>query len=144
LAYCTYPRRLIDDDDEDDFLEQLVEWIWQGKPKYSEETCPRPLCPTTNSHMTTRTAAVGSQRLTAWATARPSPSVTVRQSIWDAPHHVRAVPVLQIRWAGRYLFVHVTKCMWCLFVHETESIELYNLGILMLSMSSTKQMTVNP
>jgi hypothetical protein len=25
LAYCTYPRRLIDDDDEDDFLEQLVE-----------------------------------------------------------------------------------------------------------------------
>jgi hypothetical protein len=44
---------LIDDDD-DDFLEQLVEWIWQGKPKYSEETCPAATLSATKSHMTTR------------------------------------------------------------------------------------------
>jgi hypothetical protein len=43
-----------DDDDEHDFLEQLVEWIWQGKPKYSEETCLGATLSTTNSHMTTR------------------------------------------------------------------------------------------
>jgi hypothetical protein len=51
LAYCTYPRWLIDDND---FLEQLVEWIWQGKPKYSEETCPGATLFTTKSHMTSR------------------------------------------------------------------------------------------
>jgi hypothetical protein len=55
LAYCTYPRWLTDDDDEDDdFLEQLVEWIWQGKPKYSEETYPSATLSTTKSHMTIR------------------------------------------------------------------------------------------
>jgi hypothetical protein len=41
-------------DDDDDFLEQLVEWIWQGKPKYSEETCPGATVSTTKPHMTTR------------------------------------------------------------------------------------------
>jgi hypothetical protein len=48
---------LIDDDDddaEDDLLEQLVKLIWQGKPKYSEETCPGAILFTTKSHMTTR------------------------------------------------------------------------------------------
>jgi hypothetical protein len=45
---------LIDDDDEDDFLEQLVELIWQGKLEYSEETCPATTLSTTKSHMTTR------------------------------------------------------------------------------------------
>jgi hypothetical protein len=45
---------LIDDEDEDDFLEQLVELIWQGKPKYSEETSPGATLSTTKSHMTTR------------------------------------------------------------------------------------------
>jgi hypothetical protein len=44
---------LIDDDD-DDFLEQLVERIWQGKTKYSEETCPGATLSTTKSHMMTR------------------------------------------------------------------------------------------
>jgi hypothetical protein len=37
-----------DDDDEDDLLEQLVKLIWQGKPKYSEETCPGATLSTTN------------------------------------------------------------------------------------------------
>jgi hypothetical protein len=50
--------------------------IWQGKPKYSEKTCPSATLSTTKSHKTDpglepRTAAVGSQRLTAWAMARP-------------------------------------------------------------------------
>jgi hypothetical protein len=47
---------------------------WQGKPKYSEKTCPSAALFTTNRHAArtrTRAAAVGSQRLTAWATARP-------------------------------------------------------------------------
>jgi hypothetical protein len=35
------------------FFEQLVEWIWQGKPKYSEETCPGATLSTTKSHMMT-------------------------------------------------------------------------------------------
>jgi hypothetical protein len=43
-----------DDDDEDDFLEQLVELIWQGKPKYSEETSPGATLSTTKSHIKTR------------------------------------------------------------------------------------------
>jgi hypothetical protein len=41
-------------DDNDDFLEQLVEWIWQGEPKYSEKTCPGATLSTTKSLMTTR------------------------------------------------------------------------------------------
>jgi hypothetical protein len=43
---------LIDDDDEDYFLKQLVEWIWHGKPKYLEQTCPGAILSTTKSHMT--------------------------------------------------------------------------------------------
>jgi hypothetical protein len=41
---------------------------WQGKPKYSEKTCP------SKTWSTTRTAAVGSQRITAWAMAPPCSS----------------------------------------------------------------------
>jgi hypothetical protein len=44
---------------------------WQGKPKYSEKTCPSATLFTTNptfqTRARTRAAAVGSQRLTAWA-----------------------------------------------------------------------------
>jgi hypothetical protein len=32
----------------------LAEWIWQGKPEYSEETCPSATLSTTKSHMTIR------------------------------------------------------------------------------------------
>jgi hypothetical protein len=48
---------------------------WQGKPKYPEKPAPMPLCPPQTPHAArtrTRVAAVGSQRLTAWATALPS------------------------------------------------------------------------
>jgi hypothetical protein len=48
---------------------------WQRKPKYSETTCSSAALPTTNptwsARTRTRAAATGSQRLTAWATARP-------------------------------------------------------------------------
>jgi hypothetical protein len=48
---------------------------WQGKPKYSEKTCPSATSsitnPTCSAQTRTRAAAVGSQLLTAWATARP-------------------------------------------------------------------------
>jgi hypothetical protein len=40
---------------------------WQGKPKYSENTCPSATLSTTNPTWQIRAAAVGSQRLTAWA-----------------------------------------------------------------------------
>jgi hypothetical protein len=54
----------------------LSERRLQGKPKYSEKTCPSATLSHHNSHMTRsgfepRTAAVGSQRLTAGAMARP-------------------------------------------------------------------------
>jgi hypothetical protein len=45
---------------------------WQGKPKYSEKTCPVTLCAPQTPHAArtrTRAAAVGSQRLTASAAA---------------------------------------------------------------------------
>jgi hypothetical protein len=49
--------------------------FWQGKPKYSEKTCPDATLSTTNPTCQTRArtlaAAVGSQRLTASAMARP-------------------------------------------------------------------------
>jgi hypothetical protein len=40
---------------------------WQGKPKYSEKTCPNSTLSTTNPTCQTWAAAVGSQRLTAMA-----------------------------------------------------------------------------
>jgi hypothetical protein len=56
--------------DEDDFWSNWWNEFWQGKPKYSEKTCPSATLSTTKSHMTRpglepRTAAVGNQRLTA-------------------------------------------------------------------------------
>jgi hypothetical protein len=51
------------------------EWFWQGKLKYSEKTFSDATLSTTNPTYQTRTrtraAAVGSQRLTASAMARP-------------------------------------------------------------------------
>jgi hypothetical protein len=48
-----------------------MKWFWQGKPKYSERTCPDSILSTTNPTCPTRAAAVGSQRLSASAMARP-------------------------------------------------------------------------
>jgi hypothetical protein len=63
-------------DCDDDVEVGGMKWFWQGKPKYSEKTCPDATLSTTNltSHTRARTraAAVGSQRLTASAMARPS------------------------------------------------------------------------
>jgi hypothetical protein len=73
--------------DEDDFWSNWWNEDWQGKPKYSEKTCPSATLSTTKSHMTRpglepRTAAVGSQRLTAWAMARAFYSVTEIVLLW--------------------------------------------------------------
>jgi hypothetical protein len=38
--------------DEDDFWSNWLNENWQGKPKYSEKTCPSATLSTTNSHMT--------------------------------------------------------------------------------------------
>jgi hypothetical protein len=58
----------------------------RGKPKNSEKTCPSATLSHHKSHMTRssfepRTAAVGSQRLTAWAMARPPIIVNI---IWPS------------------------------------------------------------
>jgi hypothetical protein len=60
---------------------------WQGKPKYSKKTCPSTTLSTTNptwkTRARTRAAAVGSQRLTAWAMARPNePHMQLAISAW--------------------------------------------------------------
>jgi hypothetical protein len=55
--------------------------VWQGKPKYSEETCPSATLSTTNPtrqiRARTRALEVGSRRLTALAMARPPIAVTI-------------------------------------------------------------------
>jgi hypothetical protein len=68
MAYCTCPGWL---------WWWRIWWNenWQGKPKYSEETCPSATLSTTNPTCQTRAAAMGSQRLTAWAMARPYLSI---------------------------------------------------------------------
>jgi hypothetical protein len=70
-----YKPQMIDDDD---FWSSWWNEDWQGKPKYSEKTCPSATLSTIKSHMTRPrlerwTAAVGSQRLTAWAMVQPNP-----------------------------------------------------------------------
>jgi hypothetical protein len=59
-------------------------FFWQGKPKYSEKTCPDANLSTTNhtcqTQARTRAAAVGSQRLTASTVARPV--VTHTDTVW--------------------------------------------------------------
>jgi hypothetical protein len=68
LAYCTCPGWL---------WGWTIWWNddWQGKPKYTEKTCTSAMLSTTNptwsDRARSRAAAVGSQRLTAWAMARP-------------------------------------------------------------------------
>jgi hypothetical protein len=54
---------------------------WQGKPKFSEKTCPSATfvhhkIPHDQTRVLTRAAAVGSRRLTAWAMARPGAAIT--------------------------------------------------------------------
>jgi hypothetical protein len=72
LAYCTCPGWL---------WRWRIWWNeWQGKPKYSKKTCPDATLSTTNPAWPdlglNPAAAVGSQRLTAWAMARPYIHIT--------------------------------------------------------------------
>jgi hypothetical protein len=55
-------------------MEKLVEWLAVEAEVLRGKPAPVPLCPPQTPHAAgtrTRPAAVGSQRLTAWATARP-------------------------------------------------------------------------
>jgi hypothetical protein len=59
---------------------------WQGKPKFSEKTCPSATfvhhkIPHDQTRVWSRAAAVGSRRLTAWAMARPSDSVATKPTL---------------------------------------------------------------
>jgi hypothetical protein len=69
LAYCTCPGWSWG------WRSWWNERFWQGTPKYWEKTCPDATLSTTNptcqTRARTRAAAVGSQRLTASAMARP-------------------------------------------------------------------------
>jgi hypothetical protein len=62
------------------------ERFWQGKPKYSEKTCPDATLsttkPTCQTRARTRAAAVGSQWLSAWAMARPQILHVEQYSKW--------------------------------------------------------------
>jgi hypothetical protein len=67
---------------------------WQGKPKYSEKTCPSATLSTTNPTCQTRAAAVGSQWLTAWVMARPTvanrcSAVNKKAFLWKSRPHCR-------------------------------------------------------
>jgi hypothetical protein len=56
-------------------MENLVEWIGRGNQSTWRKPAPAPLCPPQipldQTRARTRAAAVGSQRLTAWAMVRP-------------------------------------------------------------------------
>jgi hypothetical protein len=88
---------------------------WQGKPKYSEETCPSVTLSTTNptcqTQARTRATAVGSQRLTTWAMAR---SLTLyllgKGNIWIVRNKnltgwIEFIPYL--RYEGKYTVDHL-------------------------------------
>jgi hypothetical protein len=76
---------------------------WQEKTKYSENTCPSASLSTTNPTCSprtrTRAAAVGSQRITAWATARLYNfgklfrNHQARWWVWKFRHYVTVVRV---------------------------------------------------
>jgi hypothetical protein len=77
LVYCTCPGWL---------WGTRIWWNdnWQGEQKYSEKTCPSATLSTTNpiwpDRVRTQAATVGSQRLTAWAMARPRRIIIVTYS----------------------------------------------------------------
>jgi hypothetical protein len=77
----------------------------RGNRRTRRKPAPVPLCPPQTPHAArtrNRAAAVGSQRLTAWATARPPPFITsgrteCRSLPPAGPLLVRAYPLLQKR-----------------------------------------------
>jgi hypothetical protein len=74
-AVLLYQPRMIDDDDIDDYGVVGGMRIGRGNRSTRRKPAPVPLCPPQISHDLTwdrtRAAVVGSQRLTAWAMARP-------------------------------------------------------------------------
>jgi hypothetical protein len=69
---------------------------WQGKPKFSEKTCPSAIfvhhkIPHDQTRVWIRAAAVGSRRLTAWAMEQPS-----RDFLYILSYGVRGINILKI------------------------------------------------
>jgi hypothetical protein len=66
--------------------------IGKGNRSTLRKPAPMPLCPQQNPHAArsrTRAAAVGSQRLTAWATARPKTLVSIHACVnWEIRHRI--------------------------------------------------------
>jgi hypothetical protein len=85
-------------DSEDDCGEVDGNVDWQGRPKFSEKPCPSATfvhhkIPHEKTRVWTRTAAVGSRRLTAWTMARPHIPVASELSypaVW-ALHKMRCI-----------------------------------------------------
>jgi hypothetical protein len=103
LAYCSCPRWLWG------WRSWLNEWFWQGKPKYSEKTCPDATLSTTNPTCQTRTrtraTAVGSQWLTTSAMERPKLPVVTK----DASNHQSSMHLISPQSIYRRLYLLMQK-----------------------------------
>jgi hypothetical protein len=95
------------------------ERFWQGKPMYSEKTCPDATLSTTNptchTRAWTRAAAVGSQRLTASALAQPQISWLSHRLCTNKPHGVTSQS------PQRELKSHNSKWHWRLYAPMLQS-----------------------
>jgi hypothetical protein len=87
MAYCASPGRLWSITTTD-----KLEWLAGENRSTRRKPAPVPLCPPQTPHAArtrTRAPAVGRQRLTAWATARPSSSLLLFQLVrWSRMNFV--------------------------------------------------------
>jgi hypothetical protein len=105
-------------------VEQLVEWNLAGETEVIGENLPQRHFVHHKSHMTRpglepRAAAVGSQRLIAWAMARPTPCTKLCWKIFPAKRNTTLFHfychLLLLR--GSLLTYITTKCRHWLFVY---------------------------
>jgi hypothetical protein len=111
MAYCTWPRVIM-------MIKKLLEWRLAGETEVLGENLPQRQFVHHKSHLTptrarTRaTAALGSQRLTAWAMARPQIHDFqtyihfINHIVWDL---IRPWKILFLRiglWQIRFFFFH--------------------------------------
>jgi hypothetical protein len=88
---------------------------WQGKPKFSEKTCPSATFVHHKiPHDQTRAATVGSRRLTAWAMARPTIQRYIREDRTAREMSIYIKPKLKT-WTHKFYFLQVTRGIWYVF-----------------------------